>query len=140
MRGKEYFESIRLKKNSIAYLERRMEELREMSTSLGKFGYDEPQVQTSHDKNHYEKMIVELVDLAKQYEELRQECAKEMAIADIRLMQMSKHEYAEVIRKRFMDNRRHSWGWIAEEMGFSEDRVKHICGEALTEFERRWLE
>jgi len=140
MRGKEYFESIRLKKNSIAYLERRMEELREMSTSLGKFGYDEPQVQTSHDKNHYEKMIVELVDLAKQYEELRQECAKEMAVADIRLMQMSKLEYAEVIRKRFMDNRRHSWGWIAEEMGFSEDRVKHICGEALTEFERRWLE
>ena len=116
-----------------------MEELREMSTSLGKFGYDEPQVQTSHDKNHYEKMIVELVDLVKQYEELRQECAKEMAIADIRLMQMSKHEYAEVIRKRFMDNRRHSWGWIAEEMGFSEDRVKHICGEALTEFEGRWL-
>lgn len=140
MRGKEYFESIRLKKNSIAYLEQRMEELREMSTSLGKFGYDEPQVQTSHDKNHYEKMIVELVDLAKQYEELRQECAKEMAVADIRLMQMSKLEYAEVIRKRFMDNRRHSWGWIAEEMGFSEDRVKHICGEALTEFERRWLE
>lgn len=139
MTGKKYFEELRLKINSLHYLEGRIEELREMSTSLGKFGYDEPQVQVTHDKNHYEKWIVELVDLSTQYESLRQECVKAMAEADLRLMQMSKDEYARVLRWRFLDKKRHSWGWIADEMGFSEDRVKHICGDALTEFERKWL-
>lgn len=139
MTGREYFEDLRLKKNSLSYLERRIAELREMSTSFGKFAYDDPVVQTSHDANHYEQMIAELVDLSAEYEKMRQECAKACAIADVRLMQMTKDEYARVLRWRFLEKKRHSWGWISDEMGFSEDRVKHMCGEALEEFERRWL-
>ena len=139
MTGKEYFNGIRAKIDAISILRRRMEEIAELSTALGGFNYDEPRVMGGMPKNKYEDKAIMLAELSKQLSDALVECVKAKSECDLRLMQMPNRTYVKVLRLRYLEDKRHSWGWIADEMNYSEDRIKHLLGEALTDFEARFL-
>lgn len=139
MTGKEYFNGIRTKIDAIKNLKLRMEEIAELSTSLGGFAYDDPKVQGGMPKNKYEDKAIMLADLSAQLSDAMVECVKAKAECDLRLLQMTDRRYVTVLRLRYLEEKRHSWGWIADEMGYTEDHVRHLIGEALTDFENRFL-
>lgn len=140
MTGKEYFNDIRAKIDEIDNLKRRIEELEELSTSLGGFNYDEPRVMGGQPKNKYEDKAIMLAELSQKLSDAMIECVKAKAECDLRLLQMSDRRYAKVLRLRYLEAKRHSWGWIADEMNYNEDHVRHLIGEALIDFEKRFLQ
>lgn len=139
MTGKEYFEGIGVKVVALDRLLEKINELREEATSLGGFAYDEPIVQGGSSHNHYEGAIDTLADLERQYVLDKAAIEEEIKQAYSALETLSKREYYKVLDLRYLRKKRHNWGWIAEEMGYSEDWVRHLCGEALSEFERLYL-
>ena len=138
MTGKEYFIKIRNARDTQNSLARQVEELRAMAEAIGGFDYAKPNVQSSP-TNATEERIVRLVDTLKEYEAAVIKFSSMVLEAEARLSELSRSEYVEVIRFRYMDKKHHTWGWISEEMGYTEQRIREIHGEALDEFERRYL-
>ena len=79
MTGKEYFNDIRAKIDEIDNLKRRIEELEELSTSLGGFNYDEPRVMGGMPKNKYEDKAIMLAELSQKLSDAMIECVKAKA-------------------------------------------------------------
>lgn len=138
MTGKEYFIKIRNARDAQNSLSRQVEELRAMAEAIGGFDYAKPNVQSSP-TNATEERIVRLVDTLKEYEAAVIKFSSMVLEAEARLSELSRSEYVEVIRLRYLDKKHHTWGWISEEMGYTEQRIREIHGEALDEFERRYL-
>lgn len=138
MTGKEYFIKIRNARDAQNSLARQVEELRAMAEAIGGFDYAKPNVQSSP-TNATEERIVKLVDTLKEYEEAVIRCSQMILEAEQRISELSRTEYAQIVRLRYMDKKHHTWGWISEELGYSEIRIKEIHAEALDEFERRFL-
>jgi DNA-directed RNA polymerase sigma subunit (sigma70/sigma32) len=138
MTGKEYFIKIRNARDTQNSLARQVEELRAMTEAIGGFDYAKPNVQSSP-TNATEERIVKLVDTLKEYEEAVIRCSQMILEAEQRISELSRTEYAQIVRLRYMDKKHHTWGWISEELGYSEIRIKEIHAEALDEFERRFL-
>ena len=90
-------------------------------------------------KNKYEDKAIMLAELSQKLSDAMIECVKAKAECDLRLLQMSDRRYAKVLRLRYLEDKRHSWGWIADEMNYNEDHVRHLIGEALIDFEKRFL-
>lgn len=139
MTGKEYFISIRNKIDIVKHMARRIDEMRAMSTAIGGFDYSKPDVQTFPEKNITEDRVIELADLILKMEEMR--AIREAAIREAyeRIETLSRNEYTRVLLLRYLGEIKHSYGWIADEMGYTEDWVKHLHAEALSEFEERYL-
>ena len=138
MTGKEYFIHVRNVREAKESLAKHVDELRAMAEAIGGFDYAKPNIQSTPG-NVTENRIIKLVDVLKKYEDVTIEWANLSLEAESRISHLSRTEYADVIRYRYLDAKRHSWGWIAEEMGYSGQRTRSIHGEALEEFERKYL-
>ena len=137
MTGEQYFEHIASIIESRKNLARTIENLRDEATAIGGFDYSRDRVQTTP-KNTMEEKVVRLADTIDKYEKTARKYADKVLEAEIRISELSKPEYGKVIRLRYLCGR-HTWGWIADEMGYSEDGAKRICKKSLKEFEERWL-
>ena len=138
MTAKEYFNLIAGYRDSIEHLKKHIETLREGATAIGGFDYAKPIVQSTP-KNVTEDKIIDIADAALKCADMMALWSKRILEADELINQLSRYEYGKIIRLRYLDDRRHSWGWIAEEMGYTEQRVKDIHTEALREFEAKFL-
>lgn len=136
MTGREYFLRIRAKIDERESLKRLIDELLADASAVGGFDYSKPIVQSSP-KNVMEMKIIELADTIEYYEKVVKKCSDEIIEAEERLSELSRPEYAEAIRYRFIYRKRR--GWIADEMGYSEKHIERCIYKGLTEFERRWL-
>ena len=138
MTGKEYFIGIRNARDAQNSLARQVEELRAMAEAVGGFDYDKPNVQSTPG-NVQEDKVIKLVDTLREYEEAVVKFSSMVLEAENRIAELSRSEYGTVIRMRYLDKKHHTWGWISEELGYSEQRIKEVHAEAMDEFERRFL-
>lgn len=141
MTAKEYFENIKCKAQAIDTMEIRLKELEWDMTAVGGFDYDKPRVQTSP-KNTTEEKIIKATDAFNELLQLKKEYLEDYKEMEIRLSQLSKAACAQAIRLRYFGKKRKEtrWGWVAEEMGYSEDHAKHLFREGMEEFEQRFLQ
>lgn len=140
MTAKEYFEEIKSKQQAIDLLSRQIREAEDDLTAIGGFDYTKPVVQSSP-KNVMEEKVIELEDLLAELVAQKKQYQREYFKMERRLMQLSNAKFGQVIRLRFFGkkNRIALWGWVAEEMGYSEIRVKELYRDAMREFEERFL-
>ena len=138
MTAKEYFMHIAQVAQSRRYLARTIEELRTESSAIGGFDYAKPVVQTSP-HNTLEDKAIRLVEAIDEYEKVSVQYAKEILEAEERVAQLSRPIYSRVIRLRYF-NGMHSWGWVADELGYSEIQAKRLLYSACAEFEDKFLQ
>lgn len=140
MTAKEYFEEIKAKRQAIEFLTRRIQEAEADLTAVGGFDYAKPVVQHSP-KNPMEEKVIELADMLEELVQNKKQYQRECFEMERRLTQLSQASFGQVIRLRFFGkkDRIALWGWVAVEMGYSEDWVKHLFKDAMAEFEERFL-
>lgn len=140
MTAKEYFENIKCKAQAIDVLEEKLKELELDMTAIGGFDYSKPVVQTSP-TNAMEEKILRATDAFNELLQLKKEYIEDYKEMEIRLSKLSKASCAQAIRLRYFGKKRKEtrWGWVAEEMGYSEDRAKHLFREGMDEFEELFL-
>lgn len=140
MTAKEYFEEIKSKQQAIDLLSRRIREAEADLTAIGGFDYSKPVVQSSP-KNAMEEKVVALEDMLADLVQAKKEYQEDYFKMERMLTQLSQASFGQVIRLRFFGKRDRIalWGWVAEEMGYSEDWTKHLFRGAMAEFEKRFL-
>ena len=142
MTAKEYLSEIGNLRRRADVIRKRIADLNEDMTTIGAIEYDRDRVQTSP-TNRQEDKVIKIVDIKTQYEDELAQCYElEKEIIE-RINKLSKQIYVDILIRRFVElkpnNQMHTLGWIADEMGYSEDWIKHQYGLALTEFEGLWL-
>ncbi len=142
MTAKEYLSEIGNLRRRADVIRKRIADLNEDMTTIGAIEYDRDRVQTSP-ANRQEDKVIKIVDIKTQYEDELAQCYElEKEIIE-RINKLSKQIYVDILIRRFVElkpnNQMHTLGWIADEMGYSEDWIKHQYGLALTEFEGLWL-
>lgn len=138
MTGREYFFMIADYRDAVVNMKKLLDELRDDATAIGGFDYAKPIVQSTP-KNITEEKIIKIADISYEFADKIAEWSRQILEAEKRLVLLSRPDYARILRMRYLDTRRHSWGWIAEEMGYDEDYVKKLHGKALEEFEGKFL-
>ena len=138
MKGKEYFIKVRNAKESREALARHIEDLRDEMTVIGSFDYSKLKVKSTP-KNLQEERIIKLSEIISKYEKAIAKNAELVLEAEERIKELSRSQYAQVLRYRYLDNEYHCWEWIGMEMGYAADAARRLHREALTEFEEKFL-
>lgn len=139
MTAKEYLSEIRKQRRIIRTLEQRAEELRAQAEGVKAITYDRDKVQVSP-SNMMEEIIPKLVETEEEYARqiLRYHTEMQKRIDQIAAL---RSDYAEILRLRYVEGNGHPLRLeeIALRMFMSFNRVRHLHGEALEAFRRRWL-
>lgn len=139
MTAKEYLSEIQKMRRLLHSLELRAEELRTQAEGVKAIRYDGDKVQVSP-TNMMEKLVPLLVEVEEEYgrQIVRYHTEMQKRIGQIAAM---RPDYAEVLRLRYVEGngRPLRLEEIALRMHMSFDRVRHLHGEALEAFRRRWL-
>lgn len=138
MTATEYFNKLLGYEEHRRELLERVNELELLATSTGAIRTDKERVKSSP-SNKQEDLIIQLADMAKTYSQALHKANVMWMEADERISKLDKYERRMVLRYRYMASKPKRMQWIADEMGYSVDRIKHIHREALEEFERRFL-
>ena len=85
--------------------------------------------------------MAKLVDAENEALEAIDKSTKLLAEGITRINSLSKQEYVDVLTKRYLEDEpdKRSFEHIACEMGYTYYHVCHLHGEALQEFERKYL-
>lgn len=139
MTAKEYLSEIRKQRRIIRTLEQRAEELRTQAEGVKAITYDRDKVQVSP-ANMMEEIIPRLIEVEEEYAKqiLRYHTEMQKRIGQIAEMRT---DYAEILRLRYVEGngRPLRLEEIAVRTHMSFDRVRHLHGEALVAFGRKWL-
>ena len=133
MRAKELLKSVRPLRHELNLL-RRQESL---MLSPKTISYDGIRVQTSP-----KDCMFETVEAVQKLERLIQNKEKELAMtqleAMVRIYSLSNPDYRRLLILYYIDGELpKKWNEVAEQMGYSESRVKHLHGWALQELEKK---
>lgn len=134
----EYFNKLLASEERRRELLERVNEMELLTTSTGAIRYDRERVDTSP-TNKQEDMIIQLADMKTQYAAALNKANRLWMEADQKINHISKYERRMVLRLRYMTGTPKRLRWVADEMAYSLDRVKHIHTEALKEFEDKFL-
>lgn len=141
MTAKEYLSKIKIYRRAIISTQLRIEELEHQASGIRAITYDRDRVQVSPE-NRMEDIMVKIdaqaAKMARQIEKYHREVEKrEKQIAG-----MDRPDYAEILRLRYIelnsDGRQMTLEEISCRMHLSYFRVKHLHGEALAAFARRY--
>lgn len=132
MTAKEYLKEIRRMKERSDSLRRRIEELWEMAASTGAIEYDKDRVQVSP-VNTLEKSVLQIFHLNEKYLRSIARYHAEIQKRDAEISELNRADYEEILRLRYFEFLQ--FDEIADRMGKSDDRVRHLHGEALQAFE-----
>lgn len=134
MTTKRYLKQIIRLQKSIEYRKEQLEELRELSTSIGSFDYSKDIVDTTPTGDGMEKKIIKIADLEADLTRkiILYTAKKNQIIEEIESLEEPK--YVEILMKMYVEDK--SLEEVAVEMAYSYDRVRHLHGLALVEFEK----
>jgi len=138
MKGKEYFIKVRNALESKEALVKHIKDLSEEMTVIGSFDYSKLRVKSTP-KNIQEERIIKLSEMKDKYAKAIAKNAELVLEAENRISQLSRSQYAQVLRFRYLDGEYHCWEWIGMEMGYTSDATRRLHREALTEFEEKFL-
>lgn len=141
MTAKEYLLQLRKLQRNATNKQKEYKRIKESLTFLQGIAYDKDRVQTSP-KDTLSETISSLVDAENeavaaitQYLDLYNDCVD-------KINSLSRYEYVEILSRRYLedDYQKRRLVSIACDLNFSYERVKHMHGEALQEFSRKYLE
>ena len=141
MTAKEYLSGIRKKRLHCRTLAAKLEEIEEMAKGVKAVTYDKDKIQVTP-ANMMEQYMMEYMEVSEKLAKALSEYGRQIAVAEQQIEAMPNFLHAEILRLRYIadDNgRRMTLERIACEMHKSFDRVRHLHGQALREFERRYL-
>lgn len=141
MTAKEYLQDLRKLKRKTDNRKRQCKNIRENLEFLQGIDYSKDKVQTSAKDQLSEAMATlldleaEVVELIKKYQQMYDEGVK-------RINSLSRKEYVDILTMRYLENdyKKRKFEYIACEIDYSYDRTCHMHGEALQEFERKFLQ
>jgi len=142
MTAREYLGEISYIRYQLRYIKKKICELDDEMTATGAIRYDKDRVQSTP-ANHHEDKIIKLVDIKKKYEAARVSLEQDELLRLAQVDGISNKTRAKILRLRFFDlapgDRLHTIGWIADEMGYAEDYIRHQYQDALKDFEKKYL-
>lgn len=136
MGAKCYLNQIDALRRKIQHRQKQLEELRSAATSVGALDYSRDIVKTSKTGDILERQVVKIADL--EADIARKITAYEIKQNEIigQIEALESPVYIDLLCRRYIDGDRLEK--IATDMGYSFDRVRHLHGLALLEFERVW--
>lgn len=134
MKAKEYLMQIEILSVKIEQKKQRAKEYRDLALCSGGFDYSKERVQTSNLGGQIEDRIIRYVSLESEITEnifmLQQ--MKDKITGEIHNLNNS--DYIILLYKRYVECK--TLGQISKDMHYSYDRIRHMHGKALMEFEK----
>lgn len=141
MTAKEYLLEIQRCRNRIGALQAKREELY-AQVGIRAIRYDLDRVQTSPE-DKLEKIAPQLMEIAQEYDRAIEKYHEAVRIRAAQIAGMEKETHEEVLRLRYIETdrrgRRLQFDEIAKRMHKAPDHVRHIHGDALQAFGRKYL-
>lgn len=142
MTAKEYLSKIQTYRKAIESTREHIEEMYTEAAGVKAIVYDKDRVQVSPSNKMEELMVcinTEAEKMSRQILKYQTEVQKRIE----QIAGMERADHAEILRLRYIDTdndgRQLSLEWIACMMHMSYDRVRHLHGEALEAFRRKYL-
>ncbi len=134
MKAKEYLLQIETLQTKIEQKRQRAKEYRELALSSGGFDYSKERVQTSNLGGQIENPVIRYIALEQEISEdvLNLQQIKDKITGEIH--NINNPDFIKLLYKRYVESINLSV--IAKEMQYSYDRIRHMHGEALKEFEK----
>lgn len=134
MKAKEYLMQIEILSVKIEQKKQRAKEYRDLALCSGGFDYSKERVQTSNLGGQIEDRIIRYISLESEITEnifmLQQ--MKDKITGEIHNLNNS--DYIILLYKRYVECK--TLGQISKDMHYSYDRIRHMHGNALMEFEK----
>ena len=137
MTAKEYLKQIRIIHTKIENKKERLERISDLLTSPAVGEIKPDKVMTSVRLDKQEKLIAERVDLEDELQRLMYEEAVLMFKIGKQIDEMENPTFSRILHLRYEEHL--SLCDIAEKMGYSYDRIRHVHGIALLNFERKHM-
>lgn len=137
MTAKEYLKQIKILDKQIDQKQAEFDSLKKSRTYIGGMDYSQERVQTSNNGLGFTGMSDKLTDLQR---EINEEIDRFYNMRHKRvnqIQQLSKVDYIDILFRRYVQYQ--SFEKIADKMDRSYPRICHIHGEALREFEEKFL-
>ena len=142
MTAKEYLSQIQKYRRTMKSLEEQAEALRVELAGLKAIEYDRDKIQVSP-TNKIEELMPKLLEIEERYGTMIFKYHTAILIREKQINDMKREDYAEILRLRYIktgeDGKRMTLEEIAVRTGRSFDRVRHLHGEALAAFGRKYL-
>lgn len=139
--AKEYLLNIRKLKRKMNTKKRQIENIRENLEFLKGIDYTKDKVQTSS-KDQLGEAVTNLSYLESEVAEAIVRYEKMYNESVNRINGLSKKEYIDILTMRYLedDHTKRKFEYIACKINYSYDRTCHLHGEALQEFEKKYLQ
>lgn len=142
MTAKEYLGQIHKYKRAAESLAMKAEQLRAEVAGLKAITYDGVKVQTSP-TDKMSELVPKLIEIEERYGEALYQYHKAILIRSEQIENIGRSDYSEILRLRYVDFNergfRHTLEEIAVKTHRSFDWVRHMHGNALKAFERKYL-
>ena len=142
MTAKEYLSEISKMKKHLILKAERLAELKDQAAGIKAITYDKDRVQVTPE-NRMEDMLVKIADLETKYAHSIALYHAEVQKREREIYGMERPDHEEVLRLRYLetgnDGEKMRLEEIALRMHRSYNRVKHLHGEALEAFRRKYL-
>ena len=134
MKAKEYLLQIETLQTKIEQKRQRAKEYRELALTSGGFDYSKERVQTSNHSGQIENPVIRYIALEQEINEdiLLLQQTKDKITGEIH--NINNPDFIKLLYERYVESI--NLGVIAKEMQYSYDRIRHMHGEALKEFEK----
>lgn len=141
MTAKEYLMKIQTHRRSIESVQQKIEMLYNEAAGIKAIVYDKDHVQTSP-ANRFEEMMIRIDAECSKWARMRIRYEKEVRKRVDQINKLGNPDYSELLMLRYVDlkdGRQRSLEEIAYRMHKSYPRIKHMHGEALEAFRRKYL-
>lgn len=141
MTAKEYLMKIQIHKRSIESIQQKIEMLYNEAAGIKAIVYDKDHVQTSPE-NRFEEMMIRIDAECGKWVRMRIRYEREVRKRVNQINKLGNPDYSELLMLRYVDledGRQRSLEEIAYRMHKSYPRIKHMHGEALEAFRRKYL-
>lgn len=135
--AKAYLSEIRTLRRRAETMGERLRELRAQATLLSGIDYSKAVVQTSPG-DMMADIMGEVEELTRRYRDAILDYQTVTEERATQIYRLGRPLYEEILERRYL--RDQTLDLIADKMGLSYERVKHLHGEALAEFGRRFLQ
>ena len=136
-KAKDYLGRIRVLEIRMAKMEARAAELREMATAAGVSGYSGVRVMSSPSGDVMSEKVIHYVETEDRIWKLKLEQEKEKDRVLLEICGMDDARHIQILMGKYVEMK--TLGKIADEMGYSYERIRHMHGDALVAFADRFL-
>lgn len=142
MTAKEYLMKIQIYRRSIESIQQKIEMLYNEAAGIKAIVYDKDHVQTSPE-NRFEDAMIRIDAESQKWARMRIRYEREVRKRVDQISKLGNPDYSELLMLRYVDlkedGRQRSLEEIAYRMSKSYQRIRHMHGEALEAFRRKYL-